>query len=118
VNERSIVELVSNEVSEDYNRNTFPTRAEAEAVIALAQLCQLRDIYNGEPLADWVDWNNREKKYCIAIVEDLISIGYRYTDNQIFVFKTEKIRDKFFYNFSDLLEKVKPLFGIKTKDEK
>ena len=29
----------------DINKNLFPTKEEAEACLALAQLCQLRDIY-------------------------------------------------------------------------
>jgi len=44
------------------NTNTFATREQAEASIALAQLSQLMKVYNG----DWVaDWEENSNKYCI-----------------------------------------------------
>lgn len=35
-----------NLTAQEHNKNTFPTKEEAKACIALAQLCQLRNIYN------------------------------------------------------------------------
>lgn len=92
------------------NRNVFPTKEEAEACLALSQLCQLRDAYNGEPLADWCDWaNSNQKKYCIIIHK-----GEIYKDNyvnltKILSFKTGELRDKFVKNFEDLILTAKPL---------
>ena len=52
--------------AEEYNRNTFPTKEEAEACIALAQLCQLRDRYNDGWKPDWK--NSTETKHIIEII--------------------------------------------------
>ena len=66
-----------NDLSEIFNlrnanmsisKKLFPTKAEAEACLALPQLCQLRDAYNGAPLTDWCNWtNSNQEKYCIDI---------------------------------------------------
>ena len=108
-----------NDLSEIFNlrnanmtisKNLFPTKAEAEACLALSQLCQLRDAYNGEPLADWCNWtNSNQKKYSLVIYK-----GEIYKDNcvnisKILSFKTEKLRYKFVENFKDLILTAKPL---------
>jgi len=82
-------------------RNTWPTREEAEASIALAQLCQLRDRYNGgwkpstEDRGYWIYIKMFEGKYACYLL----------------TFKTRGLRDEFANNFSDLIEKAKPLLG-------
>ena len=92
------------------NRNVFPTKAEAEACLALSQLCQLRDAYNGEPLADWCDWkNSNQKKCCIVIYRGEIYKDDYVNISKILSFKTEKLRDKFVENFEDLILTAKPL---------
>lgn len=89
-------------------------RATAEAVLALCQLIQLRNAYNG----DWVpDWTDEERKYTIEFYENDISTLRRYALSKIFFFKTEELRDKFLYNFRPLIEKLKPLYGIKEGGE-
>ena len=46
----------------DSVKNRFPTKEEAEACLALAQLCQLRDRYND----GWKpDWKDSTMKHCI-----------------------------------------------------
>ena len=92
------------------NRNVFPTKAEAEACLALSQLCQLRDAYNGEPLADWCNWtNSNQQKYCIVIYQGEIYKDVYVNISKILSFKTVKLRDKFFENFEDLILTAKPL---------
>ena len=91
------------------NKNIFPTKAEAEACLALSQLCQLRDAYNGEPLADWCDWQDNNKKYCIIIYKGEVYKDDYLNISQILAFKTLGLRDKFFTNFRELIETVKPL---------
>ena len=107
-----------NDLSEIFNlrnanmtisKNLFPTKAEAEACLALSQLCQLRDAYNGEPLADWCDWSDANTKYCICFYEDKICKTKNRGDEKILSFKTEKLRDKFVKNFEDLILTAKPL---------
>ena len=91
------------------SKNLFPTKSEAEACLALSQLCQLRDAYNGEPLADWCDWSDANTKYCICFYEDKISKSKNRGDENILSFKTDKLRDKFVKNFRELIEIAKPL---------
>ena len=92
------------------SKNLFPTKAEAEACLALSQLCQLRDAYNGEPLADWCDWtNSNQKKYCIVIYKGEIYKDDNVNISNILSFKTEKLRYKFVENFEDLILTAKPL---------
>ena len=93
----------------DSNKNVFPTKEEAEACLALSQLCQLRDAYNGEPLADWCDWSDANTKYCISFYEDKICKWKNRCDGNILSFKTDKLRDKFVENFEDLILTAKPL---------
>ena len=107
-----------NDLSEIFNlrnanmtisKNLFPTKAEAEACLALSQLCQLRDAYNGEPLADWCDWADDNTKYCIEICDNRISKDYYISTRRVLAFKTEKLRYKFIENFKDLILTAKPL---------
>lgn len=89
------------------DKNLLPDRKTAEAMLALCQLIQLRDCYNG----GWKpDWNNiKEDKYVIYIEHNIIMIEIHKTVNQILSFKTEELRNAFLYNFRDLIEIAKPL---------
>ena len=90
---------------------TLPDRATAEAILALCQLIQLRNCYNG----DWVpDWGKLEEGkpiislFCGEFERDSVArVG------SMFYFKSEELRDEFLRNFSPLIEKLKPLYGIK-----
>ncbi len=94
--------------STDYgNRNIFPTEEEAEACIALAQLCQLRDRYNDGWKPDWEDDN--QFKWNIHVFKDDIYTMANLFVKKVLVFKTEELRDKFLENFRDLIETAKPL---------
>lgn len=92
--------------AEEYNRNTFPTKEEAEACIALAQLCQLRDRYND----GWKPcWNTDTMKHCIYVSKGEIRGGHQFENSRILTFEKREIRDKFLENFKDLIEIAKPL---------
>jgi len=93
--------------TQEYNKNTFPTKEEAEACLALAQLCQLRDRYND----GWnPNWNSKaETKYVIEIFKNNIAKNIYGGRHRILAFKTEELRDKFLENFEDLIEIAKPL---------
>lgn len=93
----------------DSNKNVFPTKAEAEACLALSQLCQLRDAYNGEPLADWCDWGDANTKYCIEFNDNRISKDYYISTQRVLAFKTKQLRYKFVENFEELILTAKPL---------
>ena len=83
------------------SRGTFPSKEEAEASIALAQLCQLRDRYNGA----WTP-SNDDKGYGIFIRRHGVCFGVR-----SLALATPELRDEFDANFADLIEKAKPLLG-------
>lgn len=92
--------------TDEDNRNIFPTREEAEACLALAQLCQLRDRYNDGWKPDWEDGIN---KYCIYLQGNKIDCGEVHSLHYVLIFKTEELRDEFLENFRDLIEIAKPL---------
>ena len=88
------------------NRNLFPTKEEAEACLALAQLCQLRDRYND----GWKpDWDDGGEKHCVYFHDNEINSAYTYSSHRVLTFKTQELRDKFLENFKDLIETAKPL---------
>lgn len=89
------------------NKNIFPTREEAEACLALAQLCQLRDRYNDGWKPDWKDYE--QFKWCIVFFKDNIRVAEYLFIKKMLAFKTEELRDKFLENFRDLIETAKPL---------
>ena len=92
----------------DSNKNIFPTREEAEASIALAQLCQLRDRYNG----GWKpDWESGNVKPSITFFEGEIRPYDGWNFHSVLAFRTTELRDEFAKNFADLIEKAKPLLG-------
>ena len=91
----------------DSVKNRFPTKEEAEACLALAQLCQLRDRYNGGWRPDWDDGG--EQKYAIKI-ENNKTVKYILTStSSVLSFKSVNLRDEFLENFRDLIETAKPL---------
>jgi hypothetical protein len=86
----------------------------AEAVIALMRLILLRNAYNG----DWVpDWNDNGRKYVIEFFDGEIVIDYNValTSTSLY-FKSEQLRDEFLCYFRPLIEKLKPLYGIKSNN--
>lgn len=91
----------------DMDKNLFPTEEEAEACVALAQLCQLRDRYND----GWKpDWNiTSETKYVIEVSKNTIVKNFYGNRHKILSFKTEELRDEFLENFRDLIKTAKPL---------
>lgn len=94
--------------STDYrDKNIFPSKEEAEACLALAQLCQLRDRYNSGWKPDWK--NEKELKYAIEIFWDNIVKREYECRYKVLAFKTEELRDEFLENFRELIWIAKPL---------
>ena len=102
-----IAKIGNNTTNDKNNKNVFPTKEEAEACLALAQLCQLRDRYND----GWKpDWNiTSETKYVIEVSKNTMVKNFYGNRHKILSFKTEELRDKFLENFRDLIETAKPL---------
>lgn len=91
----------------DSERNVFPSKEEAEASIALAQLCQLRDRYNDGWNPDWTDYSST--KYDIYFFDNDIAYTTSTRSHRVLTFRTEELRDEFIENHRDLIEKAKPL---------
>ena len=89
----------------DVNRNLFPSKKEAEAMVAMAQLCQLRDRWNDGWKANWKDGI---VKYCIISFNDILYKDSYCNTHCPMAFKTKEFRDKFMETFKDLLEEAKP----------
>ena len=86
-------------------KNIFPTKELAEAALALAQLLQLRDRYNGDNKGFIFDKCN----YCINVHDNNINKCWGGYTQRILAFRTIELRDEFYNNFKDLIEIAKPL---------
>lgn len=88
------------------DKNVWPTKEEAEACLALSQLCQWRDKYN----EGWKpDWKHSDFKYNIIVGSDAILSSSHPYNHHVLAFKTSETRDKFFEDFRPLIETAKPL---------
>ena len=107
-----IVQDETEDMRSNRDKNLLPDRATAEAILALCQLIQLRNAYNGDWVPDWTDWN--EKKYVIIFHKNNIAVeSTSLVAFSPLYFKSEELRDEFLRNFRRLIEKLKPLYGIK-----
>lgn len=106
-----VVEVMDGQKRTSSNAELLPDRATAEAVLALCQLIQLRNAFNGE----WVpDWNEVKIKYFIEFCNKGIQKnGFYHRQSSPLYFKSEQLRDEFLRYFRPLVEKLKPLYGIK-----
>ena len=94
------------------HRTYLPNRKIAEAFIALMQLIQLRNCYNGDWVPDWSSTHN--VKFIISCYGNngemkVDGNDCSYAHSRVLVFKTEELRDQFLENFKDLIEIAKPL---------
>ena len=93
----------------DYSyTNTFKTKEQAEASVALAQLSQLRDVYRRgwEP-----DWSVENERWCIVFGGTDFSVSARYFNSYYLSFQDQETAELFLENFRDLIEKAKPLMS-------
>jgi len=93
-------------IAANLSKNTFATKEQAEAAIAMAQLSQLMKVYNDgwEP-----NWSDDEIKYCIEFYHNKITKDtYRHTA-KFLSFKDQETAVLFLENFTELIETAKPL---------
>jgi hypothetical protein len=93
-------------ISVTSNKNVFFSKEQAAAAIALAQLSQLKHVYNDGWVPDYTVHNN---KYIIYISGNCIETSRVTNESNFLSFKTADIRDEFLKNFKDLIEVAKPL---------
>lgn len=98
----------------DEDKNILPDRETAEAVLALCQLIQLRDCYNQGWKPDWV---MNEPVKIIQFVGNETDRAVVKMSPHLLYFKNGELRDLFLENFHPLIEKLKPLYGIKKGGE-
>lgn len=91
------------------NRNTFKTKEQAEASIALAQLSQLRDVYRQGWKPDWVC--NKTMKNCIIFYDDAPYVDDFANYHNFLSFQDKETAELFLKNFRDLIEQAKPLMS-------
>lgn len=106
VSSDSLIKPVNTGIIECHNKNSLPTIKLAEAMLALCQLLYLRDIYNDGWEPDWCCYNY---KYAILIRNNKVVVNELYSAQAVLSFKSSDIRDKFLYNFKELIEIAKPL---------
>lgn len=90
-----------------HNKNTWPSKEEAEAALALSQLCQWRDKYNEGWKPDWT--NEYQDKYNLKVYEGKVEWEMDSELSSPLSFKTKEIMVKFAEDFKDLIEIAKPL---------
>jgi len=88
--------------------NNFTTKEQAEAVLALAQLSQLREVYRAGWEPNWADGNS---KFVITRYDDNIGIDSYVKTSYFLSFQSKEVRDMFLENFRDLIEQAKPLMS-------
>lgn len=86
----------------------------SDALVALIKLILLRNCYNG----DWVpDWSRANCNICYSDWNERFEVGVNVGITEILFFKSEELAEMFLSNFEDILEKLKPLYGIKEGGE-
>lgn len=110
-----VVAIMDGQKRTPSNAELLPDRATAGAVLALCQLIQLRNCYNG----DWVpDWTDSDFKFIIEFRGCEIQCNVcRYIPSSPLYFKTEELCNEFLLYFRPLIEKLKPIYSIKEGGE-
>ncbi len=92
-----------------HSKNVFATKEQAEASIALAQLSQLKKVYNGDWEADWED--SKTDKFAIIFCNNDPLIAILNISNEFLSFKDEQTAKLFLEYFEELILKAKPLMS-------
>ena len=90
----------------EIDKNNLSSAKRAKAFLALMQLVELKDAWNG----DWKpDWTNSIPKFVISTGNNDIKAGETLWSQKVLNFKTKEIRDKFFITFIDLIKEAEEL---------
>jgi hypothetical protein len=91
------------------HRNVFATKEQAEAALALAQLSQLKKVYNDNKEIDWTD--NKTDKFAIIFSKNEPLIIMLSTSNEFLSFNDFKKAEIFLENFKGLILKARALMS-------
>ena len=109
INSSSLISEYNSSFGTDGDKNTWPTKELAEAALALSQLLQLRDRWNGDWKADYS--MSGQYKFVIGTYFNKVcenDLGFSQKCHPL-VFKSPDLRHLFFKTFRDLIETAKPL---------
>lgn len=91
-------------------KNTFKTKPQAKASIAIAQLTQLLADFNGDWVADWS--SNEYKTAIVNTEEDIRVVGYMSTSS-LLTFPSRERAKLFLKHHEALIKEAAPiLFGV------
>lgn len=90
-------------------KSVFPTKELAEASLALAQLLQLRDVYNGDWKVDVHSKPNENRWIIYNLYNEVATSCTTGGMNYILTFKCHTVKDEFLRNFKDLITIALPL---------
>lgn len=93
-------------IFDPHRRLNLSTENRVKAFIALIQLVELRDAWNG----DWkANWKNGIDKYCIKFFQQDVEVEKSCYTNFPLHFKTKELAEKFAKQFKDLINEAKEL---------
>jgi len=107
VNPNSYVSEILRGKPQGDDMNTFATKEQAKASIALAQLSQLREVYRQGWVPDWKD--NMQDKFGICCFANDLRLVRSGEYNYFLSFESQAIAQEFLNNFRELIEQAKPL---------
>jgi len=87
----------------EWNKNIFPTLADAESSLALSQLLQLRKAWIGDWVADWSKGSLIDK-FTISRVDDKLSVNKTWTCYDELSFPYLEVANEFKDTFKDLID--------------
>ena len=107
VGEDSVVKDYDGDMVEQYNRNIWATKEQAEACLAMSMLSQLMKNVNGDWTPDWSDWD--EDKHVIELYDEDIDRDSFVHKRHFLAFQRREIRDKFAEDHANLILQAAPL---------
>lgn len=92
------------ENAKDSNKNTFPTKQDAESALALSQLLQFRQQWINDYNPNWKPvWDGNTKNWCINRSESDICVYGFYSQYYELSFPTKEMAEDFLDTFEELL---------------
>lgn len=101
-----IVKVLQLEQASLKNRNFYPTKELAEASLSISELLQY---YYKEHKDFNPDFTDKNSKYIICVIKNIVSIQQTENKNATFVFPDYKTAYSFYNIHKDLFELAKPL---------